>query len=55
LYIFDLQIPQGQMFGKDFILRSLGAYVEGDLKPILFKFTQTGDATFYIEEKDVSL
>uniref|UniRef100_A0A914XMW6 Nuclear RNA export factor Tap RNA-binding domain-containing protein n=1 Tax=Plectus sambesii TaxID=2011161 RepID=A0A914XMW6_9BILA len=49
-----VKIPQGRMFGKEFIFRSLSAYVEGDLKPMLFKFSDTGDAIFYLEDNDVT-
>lgn len=46
------QVVRGAAIGKDFIMRSIGQYVD-DVKPLLFRVDR-GDITFFIEDDDVN-
>uniref|UniRef100_A0A915PWT3 Uncharacterized protein n=1 Tax=Setaria digitata TaxID=48799 RepID=A0A915PWT3_9BILA len=46
-----LLVVRGAAIGKDFIMRSIGQYVD-DVKPLLFKVDR-GDITFFVEDDDV--
>uniref|UniRef100_A0A914RUX7 Nuclear RNA export factor Tap RNA-binding domain-containing protein n=1 Tax=Parascaris equorum TaxID=6256 RepID=A0A914RUX7_PAREQ len=45
-------VPKGASIGKNFILRSIGQYVE-DVKPVLLK-TDRNDLMFYIEDEETA-
>uniref|UniRef100_F1KXD7 Nuclear RNA export factor 1 n=1 Tax=Ascaris suum TaxID=6253 RepID=F1KXD7_ASCSU len=47
-----VRVPKGASIGKNFILRSIGQYVE-DVKPVLLK-TDRNDLMFYIEDNETA-
>lgn len=50
-YLNHSQVPRGALISKEFILRSIGQYVE-DVKPLVLR-TGECDLTFFIESDEV--
>lgn len=48
----SFQVVRGAAIGKDFIMRSIGQYID-DVKPLLFRVDR-GDITFFVENDDVN-
>ncbi|KHN82020.1 Nuclear RNA export factor 1 [Toxocara canis] len=48
----QVRVPRGALIGKDFILRSIGQYVE-DVKPVLLK-AERNDLIFFIEDDETA-
>lgn len=49
-----VMIPRGREIGREFILKTLGEYIDGPLLPISFHFTQNGEAEFYVESNETA-
>ncbi|VDN82903.1 unnamed protein product [Brugia pahangi] len=48
----QIKVVRGATIGKDFIMRSIGQYVD-DVKPLLFRVDR-GDITFFVEDDDTA-
>ncbi|VDK56199.1 unnamed protein product [Gongylonema pulchrum] len=49
----QIKVLRGATIGKEFVMRSIGQYVE-DVKPLLLRVDRS-DITFFIEDDDVSV